>query len=163
MKKSLLVILSFFILSGCATTSEQVKNKEVRIGMNKKDFCIAVYTFNPKKWPCSSGSYLSFEATGAYYPDTKMEIMHDSYKKYFFVFEEVDTPFNYENWNEGNGRLIKIFKDYNNAKKFASELNFEIEEDIAVIAKNGCRTSGLKEGTDEFADCSLNAILELSK
>ena len=157
------LILFFLILSGCATTSQQVENSAVKVGMNKDDFCQAVYAFNPKKWPCSSGSYLSSKAIGAYYPETKMEIMHDSLKTHYFVFKDVNTPFNYENWNVGDGTLIKIFKSFDNAKKYASELDFEIEEDIAIIAKNGCKSSGLKEGTDEFADCSLNAILELSK
>lgn len=150
-------------MSGCATTSKQVEGGDVTLGMNKDDFCQAVYTFNPKKWPCSSGSYLSSKTSGVYYPDTKMEIMHDSLKTYFFVFENVSKPFNYANWNVGDGKLIKIFKSFDNAKKFASELDFEIEEDIAIIAKNGCESSGLKVGTEEFADCSLNAILELSR
>ena len=62
----------------------------------------------------------------------------------------------------GDGNLIKIFRNLNEAQKYASALKFEIEDDIATIAKNGCKSSGLKEGTEEFADCTLNAIIELS-
>jgi len=163
MNRLILLVAMSFMLYGCATTSTQVEGGSVKSGMNKDDFCQAVYTFNPKKWPCSSGSYFSSKAAGLYYPETKMEIMHDSFKKYFFVFEEVNTPFNYTTWDVGDGRLVKIFKNYDNAKNFASATDFEIEEDVATIAKNGCKSSGLKEGTIEFADCSLNAIIELSK
>jgi len=121
--KKLILIFLFLTLTSCATTLEQVENNEVRIGMNKEDFCLAVYSINPKKWPCSSGAFGSSKTAGAYYPDNKTEIMHDGYKEYFFVFENVSIPFNYSNWDEGDGILVKIFKNLEEAENFASTVS----------------------------------------
>ena len=164
MKRLIFIFVIGLILYGCGTTASKMeKGDVVNIGMSKEEFCIAVLSMRAAKDPCTSGSYMSVKASGLYYPDTKMEIMHDSDKEYFFVFKDVNTPFNYKDWSKkGDGNLIKIFRNLNEAQKYASALKFEIEDDIATIAKNGCKSSGLKEGTEDFADCTLNAIIELS-
>jgi len=163
MKKAIGIIILGLLLNGCATTSSQVEKGNIKIGMNKEDFCVAAFAINPKKWACSSSSYLSSNPEGLYYPETKMEIMHDSYKEHFFVFQDVNIPFNYATWDDGDGRLFKIFTNFEKAKDFASSRKFEIGKDKAEIAKNACKMSGLNEGTEEFADCTLNKIVELSQ
>jgi hypothetical protein len=103
------------------------------------------------------------EARGLYYPETKMEIMHDLEKEFFFVFENVNRPYNYDTLKEGDGTLIKIFKNFDEAKKFASTKEFAIGDNQVQIAKQACKAKGLEPGTEEFAECSLKKLKELSQ
>jgi hypothetical protein len=137
----------------------------VKIGMTKDEFCLAVNSFRFSKDPCKGTFMEGFnnEAKGLYYPETKMEIMHDLEKEFFFVFGDVNTPYNYDTLKEGDGTLIKILKNFNDAKKFASAKDFAIGDDKIQIAKQACKTKGLEPGTEEFADCSLKKIKELSQ
>ena len=138
MKKLIFIFVIGLILYGCGTTASKMeKGDVVNIGMSKEEFCTAVVSMRAAKDPCTSGSYMSVKASGLYYPDTKMEIMHDSDKEYFFVFKDVNTPFNYKDWSKkGDGNLIKIFRNLNEAQKYASALKFEIEDDIATNRSN---------------------------
>ena len=84
-------------------------------------------------------------------------------KNYFFVFENVNSPVNYNTLKEGDGTLIKIFKNFDEAKKFASTKEFTIGDDKVQIAKQACETKGLEPGTEEFAECSLKKLKEISQ
>tara|TARA_B110000858_G_scaffold130889_1_gene148813 strand:- start:33 stop:530 length:498 start_codon:yes stop_codon:yes gene_type:complete len=165
MKKILGIIVLGLLLSGCGTTSSHMEKGNVKIGMTKDDFCIAVNSFRFSQDPCK-GTFMEGarnEARGLYYPTTQMEIMHDLKKEYFFIFENVTIPFNYAELEEGNGTLVKISRNFDEAKSYASNIKFEIKEDNAQKAKQECTDLLLKPDTEEFADCTLKKILELSQ
>ena len=133
--------------------------------MTKEDFCLAVNSFKFSQDPCK-GTFMegyNNEARGIYYPKTKMEIMHDLKKEYFFVFENVNNPFDYSTLNEGDGTLVKIFRNFGEAKTYASAIEFGIDNNKAEIAKKECKKLSLSPGTEEFAECTLKKILELSQ
>ena len=165
MKKVIGIIILGLLLNGCGTTASHMAKGNVKIGMTKDEFCLAVNSFRFRKDPCKGTFMEGFnnEARGLYYPETKMEIMHDLEKEFFFVFGDVNTPYNYDTLKEGDGTLIKILKNFNDAKKFASAKDFAIGDDKIQIAKQACKTKGLEPGTEEFADCSLKKIKELSQ
>ena len=165
MKKLLGILVLGLLLYGCGTTASHMAKGNVKIGMTKDEFCLAVNSFRFSKDPCKGTFMEGFnnEAKGLYYPETKMEIMHDLEKEFFFVFGDVNTPYNYDTLKEGDGTLIKIFKNFDEAKKFASAKEFAIGDDKIQIAKQACKTKGLEPGTEEFADCSLKKIKELSQ
>ena len=165
MKKVIGIIILGLLLNGCGTTVSHMAKGNVKIGMTKDEFCLAVNSFRFSKDPCKGTFMEGFnnEARGLYYPETKMEIMHDLEKEFFFVFGDVNTPYNYDTLKEGDGTLIKILKNFNDAKKFASAKDFAIGDDKIQIAKQACKTKGLEPGTEEFADCSLKKIKELSQ
>ena len=165
MKKVIGIIILGLLLNGCGTTASHMAKGNVKIGMTKDEFCRAVNSFRFSKDPCKGTFMEGFnnEAKGLYYPETKMEIMHDLEKEFFFVFGDVNTPYNYDTLKEGDGTLIKILKNFNDAKKFASAKDFAIGDDKIQIAKQACKTKGLEPGTEEFADCSLKKIKELSQ
>ena len=79
MKKLLLLLSVILLLAGCSTTSSNMKSGNIKIGMNKKDFCIQMNTFSFKNSPCYSAIGFSRESqdilNGVYYPETKKEIM----------------------------------------------------------------------------------------
>tara|TARA_B100001964_G_scaffold234455_1_gene293126 strand:- start:676 stop:1173 length:498 start_codon:yes stop_codon:yes gene_type:complete len=165
MKKIIAILVLGLLLNGCGTTASHMAKGNVKIGMTKDEFCLAVNSFRFSKDPCKGTFMEGFnnEARGLYYPETKMEIMHDLEKEFFFVFGDVNTPYNYDTLKEGDGTLIKILKNFNDAKKFASAKDFAIGDDKIQIAKQACKTKGLEPGTEEFADCSLKKIKELSQ
>jgi len=165
MKKIIAILVLGLLLNGCGTTASHMAKGNVKIGMTKDEFCLAVNSFRFSKDPCKGTFMEGFnnEAKGLYYPETKMEIMHDLEKEFFFVFGDVNTPYNYNTLKEGDGTLIKILKNFNDAKKFASAKDFAIGDDKIQIAKQACKTKGLEPGTEEFADCSLKKIKELSQ
>jgi hypothetical protein len=164
MKKILGIFVLSFLLYGCGTTASHMEKGNVKIGMTKEEFCLAVNSFRFSQDPCKS-TYKGWTITarGLYYPETKMEIMHDLKKNYFFVFENVNSPVNYNTLKEGDGTLIKIFKNFDEAKKFASTKEFTIGDDKVQIAKQACETKGLEPGTEEFAECSLKKLKEISQ
>ena len=165
MKKILLITFLGLILNGCGTTSSHVEKGSVKIGMSKDDFCVQVNSFRFAEDPCKMTfkEGYNLKARGMYYPQTKMEIMHDLKKEYFFVFENVSVPFNYATLDEGNGSLVQIFKNFDKAKSYASNIKFEIEENIPDKAKKLCKDLSIEIGTEEFADCTLKKILELTQ
>jgi len=165
MKKILGVIILGLLLNGCSTTSSNMEKGKIKIGMTKYEFCLAVNSFKFSQDPCK-GTFMegyNNEARGIYYPKTKREIMHDLKKEYFFVFENVNRPFDYSTLKEGDGTIVKIFRNFDEAKTYASNIDFEIKEDNAQKAKQECTDLLLKPDTEEFADCTLKKILELSQ
>ena len=158
------VFLSIFLTS-CSTTSTNVTSGNIKIGMNKADFCVAAVSFRPGEDPCHAPVFTtSKEAPGIYYPSTKMEIMHSHKKDYFFVFQNVNTPYNYVSYKQGDGTLIKIFKNFNDAKEFASgDVKFSIETSKIDRAKKICSDRGLTEGTEKFADCALAELKKITE
>lgn len=160
----ILIFISIF-LNSCATTSQNVRSGDIKIGMSKKDFCVASVTFKSGENPCSKPIFsLGLEAPGIYFPSTKMEIMHSTKKDYFFVFQNVSIPFDYTTFKEGDGFLKKIFKNFDEAKEFASGGNkLLIKQNNIDKAKQICSQKGMVKGTEEFADCSLTELKKLSK
>lgn len=159
MKKLTLIIFLGLFLNGCGTTSSHMEKGNVKIGMNKDEFCIAVNSFRFSQDPCKQPllSGLS-EVPGIYYPETKMEIMHDSQKDFFFVFQNVNVPYDYLKLKDGDGTLIKIFRNFEEAKVFASGRKFAIGSDKVEKAKQICKSKGFEPGTEDFADCSLKEL-----
>jgi len=165
MRKFSGIVFICIFLSACGTTSSNMKKGKVKIGMSKEDFCLAVSSFRFSQDPCS-GTFMegyNNTARGMYYPVTKNEIMHDLKKEYFFIFENVNTPFNYRSFKAGDGTLVRIFQNYDKAKSFASNIKFELKNENIKIAKQKCKDLFAKPETQEFADCTLKQILELSK
>ena len=86
--------------------------------MNKEDFCFTQVTMCIQ----TMGEAWNNKVRGIYYPDTKKEIAYDKKEKTFFVFENVNQGINYREYDDnGDGTLIKIFKNLGEAKKFASK------------------------------------------
>ena len=165
MKKIIILFFFALILSGCGTTAGKMKKGKIQLGMSKDEFCMATVSFRFSRDPCSGTFMEGFNNTarGIYYPETQMEIMHDLAMEYFFVFNKVSKPFNYDTFKSGTGYLHKIFKDYEVAKKYAAKRDLNFDNDIIYNSKKGCEAEGLKAGTDEFAECTLKKIKELSK
>ncbi|MDA7556480.1 hypothetical protein N8729_00810 [Candidatus Pelagibacter sp.] len=171
MNKYILILITILFLSGCETTSSKsvnYKQDKIYIGMNKSDFCYEAGSMNAKKDPCrlTYSEMLNSKPRGAYYPDTKMEIMHNLTTEKYYVFENVTIQ---HDWykpfkgvlsikTKGNGNLIKIFNNYDDAKKFASGVNYSIKKDKISEAKKYCKDQGLTEGTESFAECSLKKL-----
>jgi hypothetical protein len=168
MKKIILILISIILLSGCATTSPDMAKDKVKIGMTKTEFCLATFSLNSKKDPCmlSYGEMLNSKPRGVYYPDTKMEIMHNLTSEKYYVFENVTIQHDWykpyksilSSETKGNGTLVKIFNNYDDAKKFASGINFSIKKDKISEAKKYCKDQGLTEGTESFAECTLKKL-----
>ena len=174
MNKYSVILIIFLFLSGCETTSSKsvnYKQNKIYIGMNKSDFCYEAGSMNAKKDPCrlTYSEMLNSKPRGAYYPDTKMEIMHDLTTEKYYVFENVTIP---HDWydpfkgilivkTKGNGTLIKIFNNYDEAKKFASGINYSIKNDKISQAKKHCKDQGFAEGTESFAECTLKKLKDL--
>ena len=168
MKKLLTFLLVILLLPGCSTTSSNMDSGNIKIGMSKKDFCIQMSTFSFKNSPCFSALGFSRESlevlNGIYYPETKKEIMHDSNKKkYFFVFQNVNTPFNYRTLKEGDGTLEKIFKNFDDAKVFASQKSFLVNDKMIEKHMKACKDMGLLINTEEIANCVLKKLEEKQK
>tara|TARA_B100000941_G_C28487944_1_gene546131 strand:- start:180 stop:596 length:417 start_codon:yes stop_codon:yes gene_type:complete len=136
-----------------------MSNNNIKIGMSKKEFCIQVSSFRFSQDPCSQPLLSSInKVPGAYYPETKMEIMHDSKKEYFFVFKNVNIPYDYKNFKYGDGVLDKIFRSFDEAKDYSSGKKFSINKDKIEKAKEYCRNLGLEPKTEKFAECTLKRI-----
>ena len=170
MNKFLGIAVLCLLLSGCATTSPDVTQNKIRIGMSKSDFCYEAGSMSAKKDPCrlTYTEMLNNKPRGPYYPDTKMEIMYNLTSETYYVFENVTIQ---HDWykpfkgvlsikTKGNGTLAKIFNNYDEAKKFASGLNFSIKTDKISQAKQDCKDEGLTEGTESFAECTLKKLKE---
>ena len=170
MNKFLGIAVLCLLLSGCATTSPDVTQNKIRIGMSKSDFCYEAGSMSAKKDPCrlTYTEMLNNKPRGPYYPDTKMEIMYNLTSETYYVFENVTIQ---HDWykpfkgvlsikTKGNGTLAKIFNNYDEAKKFASGLNFSIRTDKISQAKQDCKDEGLTEGTESFAECTLKKLKE---
>ena len=164
MKKVIGIIILGLLLNGCGTTSSNLEKGNIQIGMSKKEFCYQATSLNAKKNTCSLTWKEMYDKKprGAYYPETKMEILHDLMMESFFVFENVTIPHDwYDAWNDkGDGTLVKIFKDLDEAKNFASGANFSIGTDKVQKAKQACINLGLVTGTEEFAECALKKLKE---
>jgi len=160
------ILITFLglLLNGCGTTATHMEKGNVKIGMSKTDFCIEVNSFRFSQDPCKQPFFSSLsEVPGIYYPETKMEIMHDSKKDFFFVFENVNVPYDYLKLTEGDGTLIKIFRNFEDAKNFASDRKFTIGYDKIEKAKQSCKKKGFEPGTENFSDCSLKELKAQSK
>jgi hypothetical protein len=176
MKKAMGIIILGLLLSGCATTSSNLEKGNIQIGMSKKEFCYQATSLNAKKNTCSLTWKEMYDKKprGIYYPETNMEIMHDFYMESFFVFENVTIPYDwfdpYESaWVsgpediKGDGTLVKIFKNFDEAKNFASGKEFSVGTDKVQQAKQACENLGFETGTEEFAECSLKKLKEQSQ
>jgi len=169
MKKLLGILVLGLFVSGCGTgltntTASNMDKGAAKIGMTKEEFCFEFNTLKFKQDPCKAPIFSSLSETlGLYYPDTKMEIAHDSRAEVFFVFENVNTPINRVKVTDGDGTLVKIFYNFEEAKKFASGATFSIEKDKVQMAKQACSDLGFEAGTEEFAECSLKKLKEQSQ
>jgi hypothetical protein len=170
MKKLLWLAFLGLLLSSCATTSPNVTQNKIRIGMSKTEFCYETVSMSAKKDPCTLTYTEMLKSTprGPYYPDTKMEIMYNLTSETYYVFENVTIQ---HDWydpfksflgrkSKGNGTLAKIFTNYDEAKKFASGISFSIKNDKISKAKQDCKDKGLSEGTENFAECVLKKLKE---
>jgi len=163
MKKLLGIIVLGLLLNGCVGVESNLKKGNIRIGMTKYEFC---YVDTTLSGPCGGTFMDGFNniAGGMYYPETKKEVMWARKKaETFFVFKDVYKPFNYDNLKVGDGRLEKMFKSKEEALEYASGKEFAVNKDNLHIAKQGCKQQGLEPGTEEFAECSLKRLKELSK
>ena len=177
MKKILLIIILGSFLVGCAstTTTANLNSGKTKIGMTKGEFCYEHNSLSSKKNPCNLtfSEMMAQKPRGAYYPETKMEIMYDLVEESYFVFENVTIPHDwYDPWKswipspknlKGDGTLVKIFKDLDEAKNFASGANFSVGTDKVQKAKQACINQGFTTGTEEFAECSLKKLKEQSQ
>lgn len=164
-----IIILALF-LNGCATTSPDVKKNKIRIGMSKIDFCLSAGFVTAKNDVCrlTYSEMIKSTPRGPYYPDTKMEIMYNLTSETYYVFENVTIPHDwYDPYTsilglktKGNGTLAKVFTNYDEAKKFASGLDFSIKTDKISKSKKDCIDEGLSEGTENFAECVLKKLKE---
>ncbi len=162
MKNFFSLIIVVFLLNGCVGVESNLKKGNIRIGMYKSEFCYVETTLSG---PCSATFMEGFNnvSRGLYYPKLKKEIMWAKKPKSFFVFKNVSSPFNYDTFSVGDGKLEKIFKTKEEAIKYVSSKDSLIKEDYIRIAKQGCKASGLEPGTEEFAECALKRIKELSE
>ena len=177
MNKFTIILISILLLTGCASTSttttssSKSNQNKITIGMNKSDFCYKAGSMSAKKDACrlTYSEMLNSKPRGAYYPDTKMEIMHNLTTEKYYVFENVTIP---HDWydpfkgilivkTKGNGTLIKIFNNFDEAKKFASGIDYSIKNDKISQAKKYCKDQGLAEGTESFAECTLKKLKDL--
>ena len=157
MKKLFLIIILGLFVNGCASTETKVNNNKLNIGINKEDFCFVQVTMCIQ----TMGEAWNNKIRGIYYPDTKKEIAYDKNEKTFFVFENVNQVINYREYDDnGDGTLIKIFKNLGEAKKFASKKEVILNEDKLQNAKKACKELGFIAGTEEFAECSLKKLKE---
>jgi hypothetical protein len=168
MKKLICILVLGLLLAGCSTTSSNMDSGNIKIGMSKRDFCIQMNTFSLNNSPCYKPISFSREIQnilpGIYYPETKKEIMHDSDKKeYFFVFQNVNTPYNYRTLKRGDGTLEKIFKDLDDAKTFASQKSFLVDDNKVDKQMKACKDLGLIINTEEFGSCVLKKLEEQQK
>ena len=156
MKKLFLIIILGIFVNGCASTETKIEKNKITIGMSKEDFC-----FNMAIHTCfqTMGEAYSNKVRGIYYPDTKKEVVYDKNRITFFVFENVNEGINYRELKEnGDGTLIKIFRNLEEAKKFASKKEVILNEDKLQNAKQACKELGFTPGTEEFAECSLKQL-----
>jgi len=170
MKKLLWLIVLGLLLNSCASTSPNVVQNKIRIGMNKTEFCWEKGSMSAKKDACrlTYTEMLKSKPRGPYYPDTKMEIMYNLTSETYYVFENVTTQHDwydpYKGFlgtkSKGNGTLAKIFTNYDEAKKFAGGVSFSIKIDKISKAKQDCKCKGLSEGTENFAECVLKKLKE---
>ena len=159
------------LLNGCATTSSDVIQNKIFIGMSKTEFCYEAMSMSAKKDSCRLTFSEMKKSTprGPYYPDTKMEIMYNLTLETYYVFENVTIQHDWydpykkgflNTKSKGNGTLAKIFTNYDEAKKFASGVSFSIKTDKISKAKKDCKSKGLSEGTESFAECVLKKLKE---
>jgi hypothetical protein len=170
MKSLLSIVVLSLLLTSCATTSSNIEQNKIKIGIDKSEFCYEAGTMSAKKDPCrlTYSEMLNAKPRGAYYPDTKMEIMHNLTSEKYYVFENVTIqhdwykPYKstFSTKTKGNGTLVKIFNNYDEAKKFASGLDFSIKTDKISKAKQACKKLGLVQGEENFAECTLKKLKE---
>ena len=170
MKKLLGIVILGLLLNGCATTSSDAVHNKIRIGMNKTEFCWEKGSMSAKKDACRLTYTEMMKSTprGPYYPDTKMEIMYNLTSETYYVFENVTIqhdwykPYKstFSTKTKGNGTLVKIFNNYDEAKKFASGLDFSIKTDKISKAKQACKKLGFIQGEENFAECTLKKLKE---
>ena len=93
MKKLLGIAVLCLLLNGCATTSPDVTQNKIRIGMSKTEFCNEAMSMSAKKDACrlTYTEMMKNTPRGPYYPDTKMEIMHNLTSEKNYVFENVSA------------------------------------------------------------------------
>ena len=157
MKKLFLIIILGIFVNGCASTETKVNKNKLNIGMNKEDFCFTQVTMCIQ----TMGEAWNNKVRGIYYPDTKKEIAYDKKETTFFVFENVNQSINYREYDDnGDGTLIKIFGNLEEAKKFASKKELILNENKLQKAKKACKELGFTVGTEEFAECSLKKLKE---
>ncbi len=164
MKKVLGLIVISLLLNGCVGVESNLKKGNITIGMSKYQFC---YVDTTLSGPCGGTFMDGFNniAGGMYYPETKKEVMWARKKaKTFFVFKDVSQPFNYDTFDVGDGKLEKMFKSKEEALEYASGKEGSLIDNNKILAaKTYCESKGFTPGTEEFADCSLKKIKELSQ
>ena len=119
MKKTLGLFLFILFLNSCSgTTTSRMQSNEIRIGMDKKQFCNLFLSFKFKQDPCAIGR----NNMHMYFPSTKMEIFADNNREIFFVFHNVFRPWKQKTLliDEGDGWLGKIFYNYKEAYDYAN-------------------------------------------
>ena len=74
MKKLLWLAFLGLLLNSCATTSSNVTQNKIRIGMSKTEFCYETMSMSAKKDACTLTYTEMLKSTprGPYYPDTQM-------------------------------------------------------------------------------------------
>ena len=86
-----------------------------------------------------------------------------SYKDYL-KYRELTQPINWANYGkrmyEGNGELDKIFNNKEEAIKYVSTKVSVVNKNDMNFAIKQCKEKGLKQGTEEFADCALKNLKE---
>jgi len=164
MKKILELIVISLLLNGCVGVESNLKKGNIYIGMSKIEFCSVDTVLSG---PCGGTFMDGFNniSGGMYYPKTKKEVMWARKKaQTYFVFKNVDIPFNYDNLKVGDGILEKMFKSEEEALEYASgKKGSLIDNNKILAAKTYCESKGFTPGTEEFADCSLKKIKELSQ
>ena len=163
MYKFILSSLLIFTLVGCASPEKKIKQGKIEIGMSKYAFCYETLSWSG---PCEATFMDGFDnkGRGLYYPNLKMEILWAPKPKSFFVFKKVTQPINWANYGkrmyEGNGELDKIFKNKEEAIKYVSTKVSVVNKNDMNFAIKQCKEKGLKQGTEEFADCALKRLKE---
>ncbi len=115
MKKLLGILVLGLLLSGCGTTKGHLYSGDIKIGMTKRSFCLKMNSFRFSQDPCKNAN----KKEKKYYPKIKKEILSDSKREYFFVFENVNYPWSRAG-RDGDGILALIAKSFEEADAYAN-------------------------------------------
>ena len=111
--RTILLLITLFVLSSCTTAREEVQSGKVYIGMSKRNVVSALSMTTLSEDAFLGGCYRN------YVSDLRLEVLSSSSRSVYFIFEDVYQPtVGCDRIKVGDGKLAQIVYSRSDADKY---------------------------------------------